>query len=160
MDYQEFTHLIEEAPRKDQMFLSILYLSGCRVSEALALTYKDLNIYEDMLYIQFKRLKGSKQNSPQQIPLIYLLRDILTLSGVLFPFSRTTAYRIVKRYFPELYPHYFRMNFIMQTGIALGGLAAKRTVSITWGAMEHYEGDFDLKKVGELWQHKTREGLK
>lgn len=34
----------------------------------------------------------------------------------LFSFSRMTAYRIVKKAFPDLYPHYFRMNRILKSG--------------------------------------------
>ena len=34
----------------------------------------------------------------------------------IFTFSRKTAYNIVSTAFPDLYPHYFRMNRILQQG--------------------------------------------
>jgi integrase len=68
MDYDEFKDAIQELPEDRQAFLSILFFTGCRVSEALALTPDDISCKGDTIYIQFFRLKGSKQTDPQEIP--------------------------------------------------------------------------------------------
>ena len=68
MDYDEFKDAIQELPIARQAFLSILFFTGCRVSEALALTADDINCTADTIFIQFFRLKGSKQTDPQEVP--------------------------------------------------------------------------------------------
>ena len=68
MDYDEFKTAIEDLPIERQAFLSILFFAGCRVSEALALTPNDISCTKDTIYIQFFRLKGSKQTDPTPIP--------------------------------------------------------------------------------------------
>jgi len=68
MDYGEFKAAIIDLPIARQAFLSILFFAGCRVSEALALTPDDITCKGDMIYIQFHRLKGSKQTDPTEVP--------------------------------------------------------------------------------------------
>lgn len=68
MEYDEFKTTIEGLPIARRAFLSILFFTGCRVSEALALEPKDISCTEDTIFIQFYRLKGSKQTDPQEVP--------------------------------------------------------------------------------------------
>lgn len=68
MDYDEFKAAIIDLPIDRQAFLSILFFTGCRVSEALALTSNDISCTSDTIFIQFFRLKGSKQTDPQEVP--------------------------------------------------------------------------------------------
>ena len=68
MEYAEFKEAITDLPIERQAFLSILFFAGCRVSEALALTANDISCTEDTVFIQFFRLKGSKQTDPQELP--------------------------------------------------------------------------------------------
>ncbi|GAH36528.1 unnamed protein product [marine sediment metagenome] len=68
MHYDEFKTAINDLPIARQAFLSILFFAGCRVSEALALESKDISCTSDTIFIQFFRLKGSKQTDPQEVP--------------------------------------------------------------------------------------------
>ena len=68
MNYEEFERGLYDLPQDKQAFLSILFFAGVRVSEALALTSNDISCTSDTIYIQFFRLKGSKQTDPTPIP--------------------------------------------------------------------------------------------
>ena len=148
MDYKEFSKAILELPIMKQAFLSILFFTGCRVSEALALTADDINCTEETIFIQFFRLKGSKQTDPQEIPRADALTWICEQPGKLFPFKRKTAYRIVKKVFPDLYPHYFRMNRITKTDILFGDATVYHVFGISASSIDHYRGKVDVKRVG------------
>lgn len=136
MNYEEFKEKIQKLPIARQAFLSILFFSGCRVSEALALTPQDIRCTKDMIYIQFHRLKGSKQTDPTPLPRADALEWLCQQSEKkgptvpVFLFSRTTAHRIIKRVFPNLYANYFRMNRITKMGGYSG--AAKRLGIASW----------------------------
>ena len=157
MEYYEFKTSIDSLPIARQAFLSILYFAGCRVSEALALTPDDIRCKGDMVYIQFFRLKGSQQTDPQEIPWVPALESLCQRSrerGLLplFLFSRSTAYRTVKKVFPDLYPHYFRMNRITKTSDAFGDSTVYHVFGITASSIDHYRGKVDIKRVGKALQ--------
>lgn len=149
MDYETFKREIADLPRNRQALLTVLFFSGCRVSEALALTPNDIAYDNKTIFIQFHRLKGSKQTDPIPLPRQDALNYLCGLVDDPFPWSRTTAYRIVKRVFPELYPHYFRQNrfttlaerFPLATIISFSGL--------TPNAVQFYIAKVDIKKVGK-----------
>ena len=164
MDYNEFKEGIDDLPIARQAFLSILFFAGCRVSEALALTPDNIHCTKDTIFIDFYRLKGSKQTDPIPLPradaLLWLckrelLPDKQSYIGSedrLFPFSRRTAHRIVKRCFSDLYPHYFRMNRIVKISDEFGDATVYSYVGITAGSIDHYRGKVDIKRVGKA-QH-------
>lgn len=152
MDYQDFKEAIQELPIRRQAFLAVLFFSGCRVSEALALTSNNINCMRDIIFIEFFRLKGSKQTDPQELPRAGALAWLCEQEGKLFPFSRTTAYRTVKKCFPNLYPHYFRMNRITKTDILFGDATVYHVFGITASSIDHYRGKVDIKRVGKALQ--------
>jgi len=162
MDYDEFREGIADLASDRQAFLMILFFAGCRVSEALALTSDDISCTSDTIYIQFKRLKGSKQTDPTPIPLVpslkwlYDNRPIVTRR--LFEFHRTTAYRLVKKAFPTLYPHYFRMNRIVKISDKFGDATVYSFVGICAQSIDHYRGKVDIKKVGTALLDEVQEG--
>jgi len=127
----------------------VLFFSGCRVSEALALTPENIFYDNETVFIQFFRLKGSKPTDPIPLPRQDALNYLCGLVSDPFPWSRTTGYRIVKRAFPILYPHYFRMNrftniaekYGLATMISFSGLAPT--------SVSHYIAKVDIKKVGK-----------
>jgi len=125
MEYDEFKASIDSLPIARQAFLSILFFAGCRVSEALALESNDIHCTGDTIFIQFFRLDGD-----------------------LFSFSRSTAYRTVKKCFPKLYPHYFRMNRITKTDILFGDATVYHVFGISASSIDHYRGKVDIKRVG------------
>jgi len=148
MNYDEFKTKIEPLPIVKRAFLTILFFAGCRVSEALALTSNDISTTKDTLFIQFFRLKGSKQTDPQEIPYTEDLVYLPFQEGDLFPFSRSTAYRTVKKVFPALYPHFFRMNRITKTADRFGDSTVYHLFGITASSIDHYRGKVDIKRVG------------
>jgi len=152
MEYKEFSKAILELPDNKQALLSVLFFAGCRVSEALALTSNDINCTSDTIFIQFFRLKGSKQTDPQEVPRADALIWICEQEGKLFPFSRMTAYRTVKKVFSDLYPHYFRMNRITKTDILFGDATVYHIFGISASSIDHYRGKVDIKRVGQALQ--------
>jgi len=161
MEYPEFEEAIKDLRPDQQAFLSILFFSGCRISEALALTSNDISCTADTIYIQFFRLKGSKQTDPVPLPKTYALKwlcvrdgklpktNALIQEGKLFDFCRTTGYRIVKNVFPNLYPHYFRMNRITKISEGFGDAFVYSFVGICAQSIDHYRGKVDIGKVGK-----------
>jgi len=156
MDYKDFREAIIELPIRYQAFLSVLFFSGCRVSEALALTSNDINCMDDTIFIQFLRLKGSKQTDPQELPKADALLWICEQEGKLFPFCRKTAYNVVKRVFPTLYPHYFRMNRITKTADQFGDSTVYHLFGITASSIDHYRGKVDIKRVGKAMRKELK----
>jgi len=156
MDYKELKEKIHELPRARQAFLSVLFFAGCRVSEALALESNDISCTQDTIYIQFFRLKGSKQTDPIPLPKIDALTYLCGLVDAPFPWSRTTGYRIVKRVFPALYPHYFRQNRITKISEKHGDSYVYSYVGITASSIDHYRGKVDIKRVGKALADEIR----
>ncbi len=149
MDYAELKTSIDGLPIARQAFLTVLFFAGCRVSEALALTSDAVSCRGDMVYIQFFRLKGSKQTDPTEIPRTDSLEWLCLQDGRLFTFSYITAYRTVKKVFPSLYPHYFRMNRITKTADQFGDSTVYHLFGITANSIDHYRGKVDIKRVGK-----------
>lgn len=149
MEYATFKQAIAELSDMHQAFLSVLFFSGCRVSEALALSSRDIHCTRDMIYVQFFRLKGSKQTDPQELPRGDALTWLCGQEGRLFSFSRSSAYRLVKRAFPTLYPHFFRMNRITKTDLLFGDAVVFHVFGISAGSIDHYRGKVDVKRVGK-----------
>lgn len=156
LEYQDFKTAIGDLDTMRQAFLSVLYFAGCRVSEALALDSDDINCMGETIFVQFFRLKGSKQTDPQELPRADALTWLCGQSGQLFPFSRTTAYRLVKKAFPDLYPHYFRMNRITKTDILFGDATVYHIFGITASSIDHYRGKVDIKRVGKALLEELR----
>jgi integrase len=160
MDYKEFKKGIErfslmELSIMKRAFLYVLFFTGCRVSEAIALTDQDITHSEEMIYIQFYRLKGSKQTDPQEIPNVNSLSWICEQEGRIFPFSRFTGYRIVKKVFSHLYPHFFRMSRISKISDEFSDATVYHLFGITASSIDHYRAKVDNKRVGESLRKET-----
>jgi len=150
MDYSTFKDAIKDLPILKQAFLSILFFAGCRVSEALALSSDDISCQRETIFIQFFRLKGSKQTDPQEIPNHgFWGLWICQQEGELFSFSRTTAYRIVKSVFPVLYPHYFRSNRFTKSLMKFDAATVVNVYGVTLNTINRYIAKVDIKKVGK-----------
>ena len=104
MDYRRFAKAIVGLSDRQQAFLTMLFFAGCRVSEALALTSKDINCTPEIIFVQFFRLKGSKQTDPQELPRAGALTWLCGHEGILFPFSRRTSSPLGKESISELVP--------------------------------------------------------
>ena len=149
MNYEEFERGLTDLPQDRQAFLSVLFFAGVRVSEALALTADDISCTPDTIYIQFFRLKGSKQTDPTPIPRTIYTSWLCNQDGPLFPWCRKTGYNIVHRAFEGFYPHFFRQNrytdlaekFSLATVVSYSGLNPL--------SVEYYITKVDIKKVGK-----------
>ena len=158
MDYEEFKEAIQNyrdpktgkplsSTRK--AFLAVLFFSACRISEALALNSNDIHCTPDTIYFSFFRLKGSKQTDPLPLPRTDTLLLICGQEGKLFDFSRSTGYRIVKRVFPILYPHYFRMNRFTKVAEKHGLATMINFSGLAPTSVSHYIAKVDIKTVGK-----------
>jgi len=74
----------------------------------------------------------------------------------IFKFCRKTAYNIVKRIFPNLYPHYFRMNRITKTDILFGDATVYHVFGIGASSIDHYRGKIDIKNVREAMKEELK----
>jgi integrase len=109
-----------------QALASILYLTGCRVSELVKwFKVRDLSIEKEkgkLCYVFHLFTEKQRKESYRNVPLVYeeaynkelidmVLEYIKTKKlkddSLLFNFSRWKAYKIIKQHF-GMYPHYFR----------------------------------------------------
>ena len=146
MQYPELKEGIDDLPEDKQALLTLIFFAGCRISEALALESSDISCKDDMMYIDFFRLKGSKQTDPQEIPRIPWLCE---QHGKIFHFSRQTAWRWVKKGFGDMYPHYFRLNRITKTLDKFGAVVVVNTMGVSMITIQNYVGKVDIKRVGK-----------
>ena len=137
-------------------FLAFLYYTGCRSQEALNMRCKDVRVADDRIYIDIKRLKHSRQTAEISFPLSKpYIKNILhnwsdQPEGLLFPFCRTTGFYIVKRVFPDLYPHFFRMSRI--TNLFLIGKKTpeiKYFIDLDAKNYDPYIGIVESKRIGD-----------
>jgi integrase/recombinase XerD len=97
------------APREVRCFCGILHYTGCRISEALALTPKAIDL--SSRFIVFESLKKRRRGIYRPVPappelldvldMVYGVREIQKKGGTrlnakLWPWSRMTAYRRVQ----------------------------------------------------------------
>ena len=149
MEYKEFERGLYDLPQDRQAFLSILFFAGVRVSEALALTSNDISCTPDTIYIQFFRLKGSKQTDPTPIPRTPYTSWLCSQEGKLFPWCRKTGYNIVHRAYPGFYPHFFRQNRVIKISIKRGDAYVYSYMGICAQSIDHYRGKVETIDVGK-----------
>jgi len=149
MTYEEFEQGIQDLEQDRQAFLNVLFLAGCRVSEALSLASNNITCTPDTIFIEFHRLKGSKQTDPIPLPRNQYLNYLCYQEGRLFPWCRTTGYNIVRRAFDGFYPHFFRQNRVMKTLQKYGIPVTKSFFGFRLSSMEHYVTKVDIANVGK-----------
>lgn len=99
---QEFLSAAEKAPREVFTFCATLAHTGCRISEALALTAARVDIPAGVVILESlkKRRKGIFRAVPVPRTFLEKLNAVHNLQGVgdsqLWAWSRTTAWRRVK----------------------------------------------------------------
>ena len=109
VEQRRFLVAAEAAPALVRLFCGMLFWSGSRISEALALTANDIDL--DGCIVAIETLKRRRRGVVRQVPLPVDLvrhldrafelrarqRDPRRAGGRLWPWSRTTAWRHVKR---------------------------------------------------------------
>src|SRR3954452_6395541 len=130
-----------KAPREVRTFCGVLHATGCRISEALALTPQQVDLSGRV--IMFESLKKRKRGVYRAVPVPPELLDTLDLvhglreaqrrgqtKALLWPWSRMTGFRRVQEVIaaagiqagPHAYPKGLRHGFSVQAiskGIAL-----------------------------------------
>ena len=95
-----FLRVVEREPNlRDRTFCLALFYTGCRISEALNLTKNRVDAADGALVFETlkRRKRGCFRSVPVPTRLAAQLQTLATGSdGRIWPFSRTTAYRIVK----------------------------------------------------------------
>lgn len=117
-----FKHTIG-LPRRHATFCRTLLFTGCRLSEALNLS--EFSTDTDASLITFKTLKQSGDAKYRSIPVPQRLSaDVHALGPHPFPFSRTTAWRLVKQVMansgihgPQATPRGLRHGFAINCAI-------------------------------------------
>lgn len=88
-------------PLREALFCTTLHYTGLRISEALAITRQDIDL--ELCVIRVRTLKKRKREVFRRIPVPeWLAKRLLTLEpeasqNRLWPYSRTTGWRIIKR---------------------------------------------------------------
>jgi integrase len=119
VDRKRIERVIQSIPdHRDRMFISCLFLTGARISEVVKrLRGSDTRTEGGVLFVHLITLKrrGYTKGMPREVPIMLsetLAPDFLSFvmgnEGILFPFTRITGWRIVKKHFEELFPHFFR----------------------------------------------------
>lgn len=126
MDFQDFSKALNRkdcfvSPLRDKSFLALLFWTGLRKSEILERTKKDFTIKGGKLFIDAPPKKGGKRLKLKidvDLPFVDLILKQISKARKtkadpkrhVWPISAWTAWKIVKRVFPNHYPHYFRLN--------------------------------------------------
>jgi integrase/recombinase XerD len=99
---------------KHKMLATFLWMTGCRISEVIGLTKRDLDFQSYLINIKW--LKNRKYNH-RSIPMHPNLRSLLqmycgslNLEDSLFDISRQRAWQLIQKYF-DGHPHQLRHSF-------------------------------------------------
>lgn len=95
---RKFFDACENLESQEKAFCYVLFYTGCRISEALALTKEHLDMADNIIVFQClkKRQKSVYRGVPVPEGLLTTLKAF-DAPERLFPFCRETGWRIVKR---------------------------------------------------------------
>ncbi len=97
---QKFLEQVVRLPRLNALFCLTIYYTGCRISEALNLRWRDLD--SEMKVFSIRSLKKRGRKEIRRIPIPEFLAQELLKDSVsakdqrIWSFSRTTGWRIIK----------------------------------------------------------------
>lgn len=86
-------------PMRDRLFCELLFYSGVRISEALALTFEGMDKAESVILVRCLKKRGKVVTRRVPVPeaLIQRLEDFCgAKTGRLWDFGRRTGWRIIK----------------------------------------------------------------
>lgn len=152
----------EFTKEEHKALLAVLYYFGIRISEALSLTKSSFTIEQDTLYVKVERLKHSRKTQELSVlldrPYVNYIVDLVNsiqYDDKLFPFSRVTGWRIVRKAI-DRYPHFLRLNRITNLfkptperpqGYSIGEV--RNFTGLTLNSLDYYVGLVKLKEIGE-----------
>jgi len=150
----DFDELLEKIEPQYKALVVLLYYTGIRISEALALTPGDFTETEEILYVNVHRLKGSKQTYDLELPLTlrhlpFLLNTLAqtTQTMPLFNMTRQAVHYELHRV--GLYPHFFRLNRITQILRKHSITDAQNWTGLTLQALNSYMGKVTNERIGK-----------
>ncbi|MBI5286724.1 MAG: tyrosine-type recombinase/integrase [Deltaproteobacteria bacterium] len=121
---EEVERVLGEVEGRDRLFLSLLWQTGLRVSEALALTCQDVDFYSKTLKVKsLKKQRPEVRTIPFNGSLSGILGSYIAQKGLrgrdrLFPITRQRAFQVVGEACSKAgierdrsHPHTFRHSF-------------------------------------------------
>lgn len=115
--------LFEIQNHEERMFITFLWMSGVRVTEAISIRKKDINTRDKVLTVRWlKSRKYNERNVPLHPLLVQMLSvyaGSLNMEDRLFSFTRQRAWQITKKNFntnPHTFRHSFAVHYLRQGG--------------------------------------------
>jgi len=100
---------------RDRMFLTFLWMSGVRVSEAVGLRKCDIDFDNFVMRVRWLKSRKYKERvvpvHPHLLSLLSVFVGNLRSEDLVFGFSRQRAFQIVKKRMSDGSPHKFRHSF-------------------------------------------------
>lgn len=108
-------------PLAHKSYLMISALIGSRKTEALEIRKEDMHLEGSSLYVKIPAKKHGARGGELELPLTWMGMDLILLQWrktrkgkKVWRFSPSTAWRIVKRIFPNMSPHWLRWTVITE----------------------------------------------
>lgn len=108
---------------QDKMLIRFLWMSGVRITEAISITKKDIDLKNYMMRVRWLKSRKYKERI---LPIHPRLKDILelyiaplNLDDKVFPFTRQRAWQITQKYLqgnPHKLRHSFAVNWLRSGG--------------------------------------------
>jgi integrase len=106
-------------PLMHRSYLAVLFWIGARRSEPLNMVKEDIREEEGSLLLKIRALKHGERGGEVELPLswpgVQFIKERWMKTRAtrkLWPFTYQTAYRIVKRIWPERTPHWLRWKTV------------------------------------------------
>jgi integrase/recombinase XerD len=108
---------------EERMFITFLWMSGVRVTEAISIKKKDINVRDKVITVVWlKNRKYNERNVPIHSTLANMLAvyvGAMNLDDKVFKFTRQRAWQITKKHFdtnPHTFRHSFAVNYLREGG--------------------------------------------
>jgi integrase/recombinase XerD len=108
---------------KDKFFCMFLWMTGVRVTEAINVKKRDINLTEPFMVVRWQKNRKYEERvvpiHPQIKTMLQLYTGGLNMDDKVFPFSRIRAYYITKKWLgvsPHKIRHTFAINFRREGG--------------------------------------------